>query len=192
MVDSSKAAIAKNAYKWKNNAAYIQSTPDGRTSFARNYESTQYDTLFLKQHTQFAEQRGIDVVVVDLNECDSAQLEKLPRIGPFTARKIIQYRSRLGGYLSVLQLKEIKGLDTSILHEPQIHWKVNLSKINTLSCSRFDIAKWYKHPYIGKEKAKIIQNYIKMHSPMTEIKWFKMKALGDYEKTIIHPYILFD
>ena len=193
LIDSSKSVIARNGQRWKNDIPRKENNPFNRSAFAVEHEHTVYDKLFIIQSNQSQNiERGIDVVAVDLNECDSAQLEKLPRIGPFTARKIIQYRSRLGGYLSVLQLKEIKGLDTAILDEPQIHWKVNLSKINKLSCGRFDITKWYKHPYIGKEKAKIIQNYIKMHSPMTESKWLKMKALSESEKTIIHPYLHFD
>jgi hypothetical protein len=193
LIDSSKSAIAKNGQQWKNETPEKEINAFTRSAFAVDHEHTIYDKLFIKTSNLSQDiERGIDVVEVDLNECDSAQLEKLPRIGPYTARKIIQYRSRLGGYISVLQLREIKGLDTLILNESQIKWKVNLSKINKLNFGQFDVVKWYKHPYIGKEKAKIIQNYVKLHSPMTESKWLKMKALSESEKTIIHPYLHFE
>lgn len=47
---------------------------------------------------------------VSLNSATAAQLEALPRIGPVTAAKIVEFRQQHGGFQSVEQLKEVAGI----------------------------------------------------------------------------------
>ena len=44
---------------------------------------------------------------VELNTADTATLKKIPGIGSYYARRIVDYRNRLGGFVSVAQLKEM-------------------------------------------------------------------------------------
>lgn len=48
--------------------------------------------------------------LINLNNCDSAQLVTLPGIGPVLSVRIIKYRNLIGGFASVNQLKEVYGL----------------------------------------------------------------------------------
>jgi DNA uptake protein ComE-like DNA-binding protein len=48
--------------------------------------------------------------LLDINRCDSASLEALPGIGPVLSARIIKYRSLLGGFAHVDQLREVYGL----------------------------------------------------------------------------------
>jgi competence protein ComEA len=48
--------------------------------------------------------------LVDLNNATSAQLETLPGIGPALAGAIIAERDRRGGYRSVNELREVRGI----------------------------------------------------------------------------------
>ncbi|WP_374947719.1 ComEA family DNA-binding protein [Agreia sp.] len=52
---------------------------------------------------------------VDLNTADSAALETLPRIGPETAKKIIDYRDEHGPFTSIDQLLEVPGIGQKTL-----------------------------------------------------------------------------
>ena len=47
---------------------------------------------------------------VDINTADSAELQRLPGVGPATAQKIIDYRTQTGSFSSVDQLLEVKGI----------------------------------------------------------------------------------
>ncbi len=47
---------------------------------------------------------------ISLNQATVEQLDQLPRIGPVTAQKIIDFRQQHGGFRSVDQLKEVPGI----------------------------------------------------------------------------------
>src|SRR3569833_3197280 len=58
-------------------------------------------------------------VVIELNSADSAKLTELKGIGPSFARRIINYRNRLGGFINKEQLKEVYGMDDDRYAEMQ-------------------------------------------------------------------------
>ena len=47
---------------------------------------------------------------VDINTATEAELDVLPGVGPATARKIIEYRTANGGFQSVDELEQVKGI----------------------------------------------------------------------------------
>lgn len=47
---------------------------------------------------------------VDINSADANELERLPGVGPATAKAIIAYRSSIGRFRSVEQLLSVKGI----------------------------------------------------------------------------------
>src|SRR5882757_5850209 len=53
----------------------------------------------------------------DLNMADTARLIKIYGIGPKLSQRIVVYREKLGGFISHAQLKEVYGLDSTVIHE---------------------------------------------------------------------------
>lgn len=47
---------------------------------------------------------------ISLNQATLQQLDQLPRVGPVTAQKIIDFRQQHGGFRTVEQLKEVPGI----------------------------------------------------------------------------------
>ena len=56
-------------------------------------------------------EKFIDIPLLDINRADSAEFDALPGIGGYFAAKMVEYRSRLGGYSCKEQLMEIYHLD---------------------------------------------------------------------------------
>ena len=54
----------------------------------------------------------IDIPRIDINKADSAAFDELPGIGGYFARKMVEYRERLGGYSCPEQLREIYNFDS--------------------------------------------------------------------------------
>ena len=67
-------------------------------------------------HTIVARQAGSQTAtpasgpVVNLNTATQAELEKLPGVGPATAKQILEYRQKNGGFKKVEELMNIKGI----------------------------------------------------------------------------------
>ena len=101
----------------------------------------------------------IRVAALDLNKADSAELDALPGIGPYYASQILAYRRKLGGYSSLGQLMEVKGMKPETYARIKgcvwvdtLHWKpLNLWKMSEDSLAR--------HPYIGTYAAKEIKRF---------------------------------
>lgn len=49
----------------------------------------------------------IDIPLLDINSADSAAFDTLPGIGPYFAARMVEYRTRLGGYSYTEQLADI-------------------------------------------------------------------------------------
>ena len=60
-------------------------------------------------------EEGRDLYRFDLNRASEEELQKLPRVGPVMARRIVQYRQKIGQFRSVEQLLEVKGIGRKTL-----------------------------------------------------------------------------
>jgi len=54
---------------------------------------------------------------LDINQADVALLETLPKIGPVTAQRIVEYRALHGPFQSVEQIQDVKGIGPATLAE---------------------------------------------------------------------------
>lgn len=104
------------------------------------------------------------VVLVDLNRADKTELKSLPGIGDFYADRIIEYRSRLGGFVSKEQLLEIWKFGDDRLSNltNQITISDDLKKLDINKVS-FDELR--NHPYISY---KVANSIVKMRTTRGE------------------------
>ena len=100
-----------------------------------------------------------DIVILELNTVDSLTLQRIPGIGPFRAKKIVEYRERLGGFYSVNQLAEIRVDPNEIA--PWLHVDKGLMK--KLKVNAMSVAELAHHPYMGYARAKAIAEYRRKH-----------------------------
>jgi competence ComEA-like helix-hairpin-helix protein len=89
--------------------------------------------------------------LLDLNTSDSAALVSVSGIGPLTARRIIEYRVRLGGFFCVEQLAEVRGVTEQNYERilPQIF--VDPAVIQKISINFVPAKSLASHPYIRAE-----------------------------------------
>jgi DNA uptake protein ComE-like DNA-binding protein len=127
---------------------------------------------------------------ININNIDSASLDELPGIGPSTARRILKFREKLGGFYSASQLIEIPKIDTTLAEVMSARITIDKSKLIPIN-EKVDFKQLYKHPYIGPSKAKILGPFFTQHPQLTKRIWLDMQGLSMEDKSKIEPYLRF-
>lgn len=122
-------------------------------------------------------------VIVDINTADSLEFLNIKGIGPAFASRIIKYRTRLGGFNSKNQLKEVWGIDSikyATIENQITASNIALKKLNINNCS-FDDLKPF--PYLTYKQMNAIIAYRKQHGDF--------KSVDDLNKiAILNPQII--
>ena len=101
----------------------------------------------------------IDIPKVELNTADSTALVSLYGIGPFYARKILEYRESLGGYYAAEQLMEVYGMDEERFAPLKECVTADPSLIHPLDIWALPEDSLARHPYVGRATARSIVRY---------------------------------
>lgn len=125
---------------------------------------------------------------ININTADSTELQKIPGVGKYYAAKIVKYRNRLGGFISVKQLSEIRGLPQDIVRHVIIdHEPTKKMLINQLTFGQL-----LRHPYLNFEQVRAILDYRKNYGPISEFGDLKTySAFADSDFIKLEPYIDF-
>ena len=129
------------------------------TTYQRGHRITDVEYDSVAAHYQPKIRQGEHLV---LNTADTTALKTIPGIGPYFARKIVEYGERLGGYVSVDQLDEIDGfpLDAKrylVIENPSTR-KMNVNQLSLNELKR--------HPYLNFYQARALTDYRRLHGPI--------------------------
>lgn len=132
-----------------------------------------------------------EVLVLDLNACDSLDLQQIRGIGKVRAARIYKYGKRLGGYVNVEQLKEVYGIDNELFEQIKVHFKVGKTDIRKININSDEIKQLTAHPYIDFQLAKALirfrKDYGKDFQSAEEIRYIHFLSEQEAEKLI--PYL---
>ena len=95
---------------------------------------------------------------VDINAAGAEALDSLPGIGKYFAAKIMEYRSKLGGFSSADQLLEIEGFGKERLE--RLRGRITVSEFAKINLMTADSAFMAAHPYIGGYRYRAIRFFI--------------------------------
>ncbi|MBU2018406.1 MAG: helix-hairpin-helix domain-containing protein [Bacteroidetes bacterium] len=106
------------------------------------------ESRFSKQ-SSFDLKKGADAKLIDVNNASIEELIELQGIGEYLGNKIIEQREKLGGFVNIHQLKEIKYLDDEkfILFEKRLI--CNSSAIRQIKLNEATVDEFKSHPYIS-------------------------------------------
>ena len=123
---------------------------------------------------------------VNLNIMDTTVYRRVPGIGSYYARKIVDYGRRLGGYVSVDQLDEIEDFP----QEAKKFFALGTQQTQRLNINQLSLNELKHHPYINYYQAKAIVDYRRQNGPIRDLN--DLRLLPDFPEEAIRrlqPYI---
>ncbi|MCJ7447045.1 MAG: helix-hairpin-helix domain-containing protein [Bacteroidales bacterium] len=102
---------------------------------------------------------GQEKRLLDINTCDSADLERLPGIGPVLSARIIKYRNLLGGFVKTDQLKEVYGLPPETFELISGRVFADSSAVKKININKADYKQLIRFPYFKKYEVSGILKY---------------------------------
>ncbi len=141
-----------------------QSIENYREKGGRFRSKADFQKMYVVSDTLFARlEPYIEIAKLELNGADSTALVSLRGIGPWYARKILDYRDRLGGFVAPEQLLEIDGIDAERYAGFADGITVDASRICRLDLWHASDTVLARHPYLGPKGARSIVRYRELY-----------------------------
>ncbi len=161
--------LAKRIMKYQAKGAVLHSSQDLLKVYGMNNNLLQKVKPFLLEGKAVPEKivftkkkETKPIQPIDINRVDTTSLMALPGIGPVFARRIIQYRTLLKGYVHTSQFKEIYGLTEFALETLESNTFVSLNPLCSLQVC--DYRKLNEHLYLSAKDARYITGQLKNNS----------------------------
>ncbi len=198
--------IAQTILNYRNSGAQFRRKED----FKKVYGLTEADYLTLAPFIEIPEKMNLITrkairptaipesfnevvpIKIDINNSSIEEWKQLKGIGEITAKRIVNYRDKLGGFVSIDQLKTTYNIADStidkIAHQLILTPITHKIAINSISAEELKL-----HPYIKKKQAYLLVNYRTNHGRYTRIEDLKkVKALTPDFLQRIAPYLSFE
>ena len=141
-----------------------ESIENYRSKGGRFRSKADFQKMYVVSDTLFARlEPYIEIPKIELNAADSTALVSLRGIGPWYARKILDYRDRLGGFVAREQLLEIDGIDRERFDGFADDITVDPSRIRRLDLWHASDSVLSRHPYLGPKGARSIVRYRELY-----------------------------
>ena len=152
-------------------------------------------TLFKEEETTFKRdtlrypQKITEGETIDLNAGDTATYRKVPGIGSYYAKKIMDYGNKLGGYVSIDQLDEIANFP----QEAKSYFALPSGNVKKLRINHLSLNELKQHPYINYAQAKAITDYRRLYGDIHSLQ--ELALLPEFSEQAVRrlePYISYE
>ncbi len=129
---------------------------------------------------------------IDINDSSAEDWQQLYGIGPAYAKRITNFRDKLGGFSSIEQIAMTYGLPDSTFQKikPYLVQSPIFRLININTATEEELK---KHPLIKWKEAKMIINYREQHGPfLNEESLKRMKGISSQKIEQLIPYFSFE
>ena len=142
-------------------------------SRSKNTKSSEQSSVSTGSTTAKPEKKAIPIV--DLNTVDSVTLVELPQIGGYMASRILEFRDKLGGFVDLEQLRDVKGMDEARFTTIRPYIKIGEAETLKIDVNRADFKTLVHHPYLSYEQVKRIFNQREKRGMIKN--WTQLEAL---------------
>jgi len=132
----------------------------------------------------------IEESTIEINSATLEQLVDIKGIGNYTANEIIKYRQKLGGFINIDQLLEIKSIKKETFDFVKNRFTIDTKNIKKISLNFGEVEDFVAHPYFNYYQAKEIVKFRSINGPFKEKKQLlDNKILLEISFKKVEPYI---
>lgn len=129
---------------------------------------------------------------IEVNSATAEELKSLRGIGEKLSERIVTYREKLGGYVSVEQIAEVYGLSAETFESIKTKITVDVNKVKKIEINHVEMKELAAHPYFTFQMAKLVVNYRLQHGPYSSMdELLKSKGIEIEDVRKVEPYINF-
>ena len=127
---------------------------------------------------------------VEVNGAEDADLQRIPGIGPYYAKRILDYRDRLGGFVTAAQIGETPRLRDSTWRATRRFMRVDSTDVRLLAINVATAPQLARHPYLTRAQAETLVRFRKNRGPFRSADDLRRAVVVD-EATIarLAPYL---
>lgn len=130
-------------------------------------------------------------ITLDLNNADTLDLQQLRGIGPAYARRICNYRTKLGGFYSKEQLREVYGMTEELYNRVAPHLTIDTTTLVKLNLNAATFKELNNHPYLDYHQVKAIMQYRQKCGKFNKKEdLLKVNLIDQETYNKINPYIM--
>lgn len=129
------------------------------------------------------------IPVLDINMADSTEFVELPQIGEIMASRIHRYRNRLGGFVSIDQLFEVKGMDSARFNTIKPYILLENNDIRKINVNQDEFKTLLRHPYLEYEQVKAIVNHRERKGLIKN--WEQLKGIVGDTNPMLETYVTY-
>lgn len=131
---------------------------------------------------------------IDFNAATAEEWQQLKGIGPGYSRRIVNFREKLGGFISAEQVAETFGLPDSTFQAILPYLQGSGSVFRKLKVNSATLEELKMHPYLSSFQATVIFNYHTQHGDFKDMESLRKVKAGFKEEdwTKLEPYLSFE
>jgi competence protein ComEA len=130
------------------------------------------------------------IVKFDINNSDTSDWIQLNGIGSKLAKRIITFREKLGGFISIKQVAETYGLPDTTFQKIKEYLLLNNTHVQKININQTTVDELKNHPYIKWNVANAIIQFKNQHGNYTSVNDLKkIRIISDSIFQKISPYL---
>jgi competence protein ComEA len=129
--------------------------------------------------------------LLELNSADTLELVKIRGVGAYSARAIVKYRERLGGFVSYEQLNDIRALREEVKEVLRTKTTLDNRLVRKICIDTCGVETLSQLPYFKSKQVRIILNYREAHGGFTDVSQIKeCIVVSDSLFLRVEPYLI--
>jgi len=134
-----------------------------------------------------------EIIFVDINSADTAELMRVKGIGRKYANGIVKYRTLLGGYYDKNQVLEVYGMTPENFEKISPNLTLNTDLITKIDVNKVSAERLRSHPYLNFYQAKAIYELRRRKGKLKNIAELNhLEEFTSEQLKKIEPYLKFE